>query len=254
MALDTRAPDEMYPRVSSYTACLKRPAAKALVVLLWGALTLGGVVVLLNGSFLGNLESSIDPVPGTPSYAAQSKLTLYFPEDAATAANGAGALLVESQRGPLFAWSNESTCDVDLALDGLMAGKPTISVTCVPRSPDTLGGGCVTKRDMKTQLLNKILAEIETLLPLLTYLCAQKPVSPPALKPVCDYLPLLNSKILAPPLARAHVCTHAWERAQRRIWLRTCKHMQAHTHTHTHTRGGGEMCAQYLHASSHTMS
>ena len=225
MTLDTRAPDEMYPRVSSYTACLKRPVAKALVVLVWGALTLGGVVVLLNGSFLGNLESSIDPVPGTPSYAAQSKLTSYFPEDAATAANGAGALLVESQRGPLFAWSNESTCDIDLTLGGdLMAGEPTVSVTCVPRSPDTLGGGCITKRDMKTQLLNKILAEIEqNIFPLLTYLCAQKPVSPPSLKPVCNYIPLLNSKVLARSRARVHA----------RMGARTKTHTVTRTRTHT---------------------
>ncbi|CAK0830169.1 unnamed protein product, partial [Prorocentrum cordatum] len=68
-------PEDAYPRVAAYVSVLGKPRARCCVVLPWLALSLGGLSTFPR--LIPELESSVPPVQGTPSYTAMQSLEYY---------------------------------------------------------------------------------------------------------------------------------------------------------------------------------
>ena len=134
------------PIVRSLVSILaRRRCARLAVCLGWALLAVGGLMVF--HTFLKELQSSVPPVAGTPSFAAANAMALYFPRPSISV-----AMLIQSSAA-LLDFTNESTCTLAPKVD---MTTQRVGLICKPHRADSLGGGCITKRDMIAQLAQGI--------------------------------------------------------------------------------------------------
>jgi hypothetical protein len=131
-------PPRRWP-AGAITAVLRKPSARAGVVLVWLCLAIGGLAVAK--PFAAALVSSCPPVPGSASYEAHAALQRYFPEESLSK-----AFLLNSVSGaPFMELQPRSTCALNMTLS-----FPNLRITC--RNESALGKGCIRTQDLISQI------------------------------------------------------------------------------------------------------